>query len=139
MHIRHVGSGSLGIEIQFSDKASHSLFTKWFHSFEEDKDDTVWVFRPHNFPFPAARFREGYEFFKNGDFVEYGLDPVDRPIQYKGKWIYHEKEKIIEITFRKIEIKKNDVPLPETKTERSGYFFEIYKLENGLMRLRKFY
>jgi hypothetical protein len=132
-----VGGGSFGIEIQFSSKSSEYLYNKWIHSYEEDALDSVNVFRREGFDFPPGRFRQAYQFFKNGDFYEYSLDSVDRPVTYKGKWIYDSKEKVIEIIFSKLEIVKDDIPLPQTTLTREGYFFVIYSLEPDKLRLRK--
>ena len=138
IHVRHIGAGTMGLEIQLSNKASKMLYKQWFHSYEEDKNDSILTFRTLNFSFPPSRFRQSYLFLKNGNFTEFSFDNTDRPIQYKGKWIYDTKDKIIEITFRKINMKKKSLPLPQAKYYRKGYFFKIYTLESGLLRMKKF-
>ncbi len=129
--VRNVGG--TGVELQLSSKASDVLYSKWLNSFEEEKSDGIKIYRPENFPFKAARNRTGFEFLKEGKFIEYTFGPDDKPIQYEGEWIYGKETQTIEVQFHKLEAR----PVPQTTTERRGYVFEIVLLENGLMKIRK--
>jgi hypothetical protein len=62
------------------------LFKRWYHSHEEDTDDTV-VYRPGEFPFPPARAaRPSIEFRADGIYVEYQPGPADRAEPRAGRW-----------------------------------------------------
>jgi hypothetical protein len=62
------------------------IFQKWYHSFEEDRDDII-VYRPPHFPFPIARGRDGIEFRRDGEFIDWRIPPADGPpLAVKGRW-----------------------------------------------------
>lgn len=61
------------------------LFKHWIHSREEDTE-SVKVYRPSNYDFPPSRGREGFDLKENGEFVQYGIAPTDRPQTVKGQW-----------------------------------------------------
>src|SRR5689334_875875 len=59
------------------------IFKFWVHSYEEDDKDTI-VYRPRDFEFPPSRGRSGFEIKQNREFIQYGLDPSDRPSKVLG-------------------------------------------------------
>ncbi len=61
------------------------IFKLWIHSHEEDTAEAK-VYRPSHYPLPPARGREGFEIKENGEFVQYGIGPDDRPQIVAGRW-----------------------------------------------------
>jgi hypothetical protein len=62
------------------------IFRKWLHSFEEDRDDII-VYRPTSFPFRPALGRDGIEFRRDGEFIDWRIPPADGPpLAVKGRW-----------------------------------------------------
>jgi hypothetical protein len=55
------------------------------HSFEEDHDGVV-VYRPADYPFPAARGREGMEFQPDGTYVDWTIGRGDAQTPQPGRW-----------------------------------------------------
>jgi hypothetical protein len=62
------------------------IFRKWLHSFEEDRDDII-AYRPTSFPFRPTRGRDGIEFRRDGEFIDWVIHPTDRGLlEVKGRW-----------------------------------------------------
>ncbi|MFN0049014.1 MAG: hypothetical protein ACKVOU_07840 [Cytophagales bacterium] len=129
--VRNVGA--MGVELQLSSKTSELLYGKWLNSYEEQTDDDILVYRPTNFPFPLSRGRKGIEFLKDGQFIEHGFGPTDRPTTFEGEWIYGIETQTLEITFHKLEA----TPMPVTVKSRKGYVLKIISLENGLLKVKR--
>ena len=104
-------------------------------SYEEDKDDNIKNYRPITFSFPESRARVGFEFKKDGKFIQYEIGPDDRPVEYEGIWIYGAKTKTIDITFKKIDVGVGILPI--TKEDKKPYTLEIITLEQNLFRFKK--
>lgn len=69
----------------------------WGHSFEEDSGGTT-VYRPREYPFPAARGRAGIEFHADGTFTDLRIGPADAHVRLAGRWEY-QGSGIIRISF----------------------------------------
>ncbi|KXK30315.1 MAG: hypothetical protein UZ01_01455 [Candidatus Brocadia sinica] len=76
-----------------NDDLPKEIFRHWIHSYEEDTKEAK-VFRPGDYNFPRARGRFGFEIKENGEFVQYGIGPTDRPAQISGYWKAEGKDKI---------------------------------------------
>ena len=61
------------------------LFRRWLHSREEDEGD-VRVYRPAGYDLPPARGRRGLEFRPDGELLEIGPGPADKPEATPGHW-----------------------------------------------------
>ena len=55
------------------------------HSREEDGPGKM-IFRPDDYSFPPARFRETIEFQAKGTVIYYSLGPDDRRVPIEGSW-----------------------------------------------------
>ena len=62
------------------------LLKRWLHSHEEDSS-SLRVYRPESFHFPLSRGRSGFEFRRDGSYVEIGIAPTDRPEETEGRWV----------------------------------------------------
>jgi len=63
----------------------NALHRQWVHSHEEDTE-TEKVYRPASFAFPRSRGRAAMTLKPDGDLVETGIGPTDRPRQSQGTW-----------------------------------------------------
>jgi hypothetical protein len=73
-----------------------NLAKMWVHSHEEDKEGTQ-VFRPANYPFPAARGRDALELKANGSLVKLVPGPDDRASTLPaGSWKVEGKKLILQ-------------------------------------------
>jgi len=63
----------------------NALPRHWVHSHEEDTE-TERVFRPASFAFPRSRGRSAMTLKPDGDLVETGPGPADRPQENQGTW-----------------------------------------------------
>lgn len=79
------------------------IFKYWIHSYEEDTKEAK-VFRPSHYKFPPARGRFGFEMKKDGEFIQYGIGPTDRPSKVSGHWKAEGKDTII------VYLENKDVP-----------------------------
>lgn len=64
----------------------HPLFFHRWSSSREENTAGVIVYRPGNFPFPPARFREAIEFHPDGSVTYFGLGGDDRSVKISGHW-----------------------------------------------------
>jgi hypothetical protein len=62
-----------------------ALIQQWVHSHEEDTA-TETVFRPASFAFPRSRGRSAMALKPDGELVETGPGPTDRPQESQGAW-----------------------------------------------------
>ena len=62
-----------------------AIFKHWVHSHEEDTKD-IRVYRPDDYEFPPSRGRRGFEFREGGEFIYYGIAPVDGSLRSVGSW-----------------------------------------------------
>ena len=60
-----------------------ALCKKWRHSREEDTDEEE-VYRPETYPLPPSRYRNTFEICDNGEFIQYGITPGDKPTKTTG-------------------------------------------------------
>ena len=63
----------------------NALHQHWVHSHEEDTA-TETVFRPASFAFPRSRGRSAMALKSDGELVELGIGPADRPQESQGIW-----------------------------------------------------
>ncbi len=63
----------------------NALRQHWVHSHEEDTE-TERVFRPASFAFPRSRGRSAMALKPDGEIVETGPGPTDRPQESQGTW-----------------------------------------------------
>lgn len=63
----------------------NSLHQHWVHSQEEDTE-TETVYRPASFAFPRSRGRSAMALKPDGELVETGIGPADRPQESHGLW-----------------------------------------------------
>lgn len=70
------------------------LRRRWIHSHEEDTDKEM-VFRPAAFEFPPSRSRRSFELKPEGDLVEGGIGPTDRPLERQGSWELEDDDNLI--------------------------------------------
>ena len=69
-----------------NNKIINFLYKEWKHSREEEKD-SVQIYRPSiQYEFPPSRFRETFEFFKDGKFKYLYLSPNDTHYFKYGNW-----------------------------------------------------
>lgn len=65
---------------------SDCLYDKhWIHSHEQDSGE-VQVYHPDTYKFPPSRGRRGFEIKEDGQFIQYGIAPDDRPKRNEGRW-----------------------------------------------------
>ena len=76
------------------DQLRPEIFQHWVHSHEEDENGLE-VFRPHSYPFPRARGRNGFEVKKNGEFILYKIARGDGSEEVPGRWKAEGKNRII--------------------------------------------
>jgi hypothetical protein len=69
----------------------NALPQHWVHSHEEDTE-TERVFRPASFAFPRSRGRSAIAMQPDGDLVETGIGPTDRPQESRGIWKLEEED-----------------------------------------------
>lgn len=62
-----------------------ALCKTWRHSREEDTDEEE-VYRPETYALPPSRYRNTFEICENGEFVQYGITPGDKPTKTTGKF-----------------------------------------------------
>lgn len=100
---------------------SKGIFNHWIHSHEDDTKD-IKVFRPSTYNFPRSRGRIGFEFKKNGEFIEYRIAPADGLVKLHGHWRLLEKNKI-EIQFKDKKIKP--------------YLIMIISVDEDILKIKK--
>ena len=96
-----------------------SLFRRWVHVREEDRDG-VRAYRAADRPVPPGRGRESIEFRRDGTFVDARPGPVDKPIAESGRW-------------------RADGPRclrVSSPAGRHGGSFEIVSVDDAVLRLR---
>lgn len=101
---------------------TRNLYQKWYHSYEEDSAG-VKAYRPDSYDFPPARGREGFEFKKDGEFIQYAIAPTDGNVALPGKWKRADAENVI-----KVELNKASV---------SSYRLEIIELKKDILKIRR--
>jgi hypothetical protein len=72
---------------------SPSIFKRWVHSYEEDRED-VMVYRTPDYKFPLSRGRQGFEIKENNEFIEYDIGPTDRLKRIVGRFEYEGTDRI---------------------------------------------
>lgn len=88
------------------DEMTRCLLGAWTHSMEEDTEELI-VYRPGDYPFPAARGRTGFEFIAAGYLVYHGFGPADEPEVWNGRW---------ELVARnRVDIEVNQNPSPDLR------------------------
>jgi hypothetical protein len=102
-----------------------ALFQRWTHLHENDKDG-IEEYRNQSYDFPLARGRTGFEFKKDGTFVQYDIAPADGNMAVPGTW----KEGNAENKFE-IQVKS---PLQE---ETQQYTLEVVELTKDVLRVKR--
>ena len=98
-----------------------AIFTHWVHSHEDDTD-IAHVYRPHDYPFPRSRGREGFEIKQTGEFILYRIAPTDGLNRFTGRW----------------KLKGIDTVVVEFDTEEiRAVSFKIISCEDGLLKIKK--
>jgi hypothetical protein len=69
----------------------NALRQHWVHSHEEDTE-TEKVYRPASFAFPRSRGRSAMALKADGELVETGIGPTDRPQESQGSWKLEEDD-----------------------------------------------
>jgi len=95
-----------------------ALFRHWVHSREEDTPEAH-VYRPSDYPFPAARGRRGFEIKPDREFIEYDFAAADGTRAINGTW--------------RLAPKGIAVDLPEA---RRTFELEILGLSGDALRVR---
>ena len=98
-----------------------AIFRRWIHSREEDTGD-IEVFRPEGFNFPPAFGRDGFEMRKDGQFIQYDIGPADEVVRVLGRWTSPGPQRV-SVSFE--------------GTEREGYSFTIYAVDNSVLTIRR--
>jgi hypothetical protein len=97
------------------------LFQTWIHLHEEDAGNTE-VYRNKEYNFPASRGRQGFEFKKDGTFIQSDIGPVDVNVNTAGQWK--------KISDTEVQIQLND----EQKTQ---YQMQIVDLTKEVLKIKK--
>ena len=77
--------GTVGATNQEDMRLETCIQRRWLHSHEEDTD-SVSVYRPSDYNFPASRGRIGYEFRPEGELLYLGIAPADGTVDTNGHW-----------------------------------------------------
>jgi hypothetical protein len=80
-------------------------------------------YRNNNYDFPLSRGRTGFEFKKDGSFIQYDIAPTDGTLAVNGSWkpVDGKKEILIQL--------KNE--------ENSTYRLEIVELTKDMLKVKK--
>jgi hypothetical protein len=97
------------------------LYQQWTHLHEEDAGG-VEVYRNKDYDFPPSRGRQGFEFRKDGTFIQSDIGPVDVNVKTSGKW-----ERTGE---REVKITLED-------QQRPPYRMEIVELTKDRLKIRQ--
>jgi hypothetical protein len=98
------------------------LYQQWIHLHEEDANG-VEVYRNKEYDFPISRGRQGFEFRKDGTFIQSDIGPVDVNVNTTGKW-----EKIAG---------SNQVKITLQNEQNAQYQMEIVDLTKDMLKVRK--
>jgi hypothetical protein len=98
------------------------LYQQWIHLHEEDANG-VEVYRNKEYNFPMSRGRQGFEFRKDGTFIQSDIGPVDVNVNTTGKW-----EKIAG---------SNQVKITLQNEQNTQYQMEIVDLTKDMLKVRK--
>jgi hypothetical protein len=99
-----------------------ALYQRWTHLHENDAEG-VKEYRNNNYDFPLSRGRTGFEFKKDGSFIQYDIAPTDGNIAVNGSWkpVDGKKEILIQL--------KNE--------ENSTYRLLIVELTKDMLKVKK--
>jgi hypothetical protein len=73
----------------------NTIFKQWFHSYEDESEKGIELYRPKSYPFPRSRGRIGFEIKDNGEFISYGIAAADGYETTVGKWNFKEPNELI--------------------------------------------
>jgi hypothetical protein len=97
------------------------LYQQWIHLYEEDAGG-IEVYRNTNYDFPVSRGRKGFEFRKDGTFIQSDIGPVDVNVNTPGQW-------------KKVGDKEVRI---ELKNEQNTQFrMEIVDLTKDVLKIKK--
>ena len=97
------------------------LYQQWIHLHEEDAGG-IEVYRTKKYTFPVSRGRQGFEFRKDGTFIQSAIGPVDINENTPGKW-----ERVAD----------KEVKITLDNAEKSQYRMEIVDLEKDMLKVRR--
>ena len=97
------------------------LYQQWTHLHEEDAEG-IEVYRNKEYSFPVSRGRKGFEFRKDGTFIQSDIGPVDVNVQTTGKW-------------EKAGDREVKITLPDGQP--SSYRMEIVDLSKDRLKVRR--
>jgi hypothetical protein len=97
------------------------LYKHWVHSHEDDTDK-VSVYRPHDYPFPRSRGRDGFEIKETGEFILYRIAPTDRLHKLRGQWKLKGTNTIT------VELESEDI---------KSISFQIISCKDDVLKIRK--
>ncbi len=97
------------------------LFNTWLHSYEDETEEGIRVYRPNSYDFPPSRGRTGFQIEPGGKFIQYVIAPTDGLENVTGSW----------------EIKdKNTLNLNFTDSRQQPYQMEIVSVEPEMLKVR---
>lgn len=97
------------------------LYQQWTHLHEEDAGG-IEVYRNKEYNFPVSRGRKGFEFRKDGTFIQSDIGPVDVNVNTSGKW-----EKVGD----------NEVKIMLNSEPPSQYQMEIVDLSKDMLKIKR--
>lgn len=105
-----------------SDLDITALCQRWTHLHENDSND-VKEYRNSSYDFPLSRGRTGFEFRKDGSFIQYDIAPTDGNMAINGSWKPVDGKKEIQVQL------KNE--------ESTSYRLEIIELTKDMLKVKK--
>ncbi len=105
-----------------SDLDIAALCQRWTHLHENDSNE-VREYRNNSYDFPLARGRTGFEFKKDGSFIQYDIAPTDGNMAINGSW--------------KPVDGKNEVQIQLKNEENTAYRLEIVELTKDVLKVKK--
>jgi hypothetical protein len=104
----------------------NTIFKHWLHSYEDQSESGIEVYRPKNYPFPLSRGRKGFEIKPDGGFISYDIAATDGYDVNIGKWDFKEPNELI-ITFKDL----NKVPYRFLIIHSDEHLLKIKKISQG--------
>jgi hypothetical protein len=97
------------------------LYQQWIHLHEEDAGG-IEVYRNEEYNFPVSRGRKGFEFRKDGTFIQSDIGPVDVNVNIPGQW-------------KKVADKQVRIQLKDE--ENTQYLMEIVDLKKDVLKIKR--
>ena len=102
-------------------ESSSPLYKTWLHSYEDETEEGIRVYRPNSFDFPPSRGRTGFTIEPGGKFVQYTIAPTDGLVNIIGLWTMKDK---------------NTLSLSFADGKQQPYDIEIVSLEPEMLKLK---